>query len=167
MSDETTTKTRTAHNCACLTGTGKTCSATTQRAFAQGHDARMAGRVAQEIADGKMTAEDGEKLIRQAGGGDLLVFKTKHSARLRADRKASGDKPKTPKGPRASADQAAAIAKTPSVVGKETKVFHGKRNFNAVVVRNAQDQLVARHRLNSQNCDHEVEVGDDGEIFTK
>jgi hypothetical protein len=165
MSDDTTTKvpakTRTAHNCGCLTGTGQTCTATTQRAFAQGHDARMAGRVAQMIADGKLTADEGEKLVREAGGGDLLVSKTRHSAKLRAERAAG---PKTPKKAKATKEQAAAIAKVPSVVGQAVEVFHGKRKFHAVVVRNAAEELVARHRLNSKNCDHQVSV-EDGEVF--
>jgi hypothetical protein len=169
MSDDTITKTppaktRTAHNCGCLTGTAQVCSATTQRAFAQGHDARMAGRIAQLVADGNMSREDGEKLIRQAGGGDLLVSKTLHSAKLRAEK---GKEPKTPKGPKATKAQADAIVKVPSIVGQPAEVFHGKRNFKAVVVRDAQETLVARHRLNGKDCNHEIEVGEDGTVFTK
>jgi len=153
-------KTRTRHACACLTGTGGTCTATTLKAFAQGHDARMSSRLATMVAEGKISQEDAVKLIRQAGGGDLLVSKTVHSARLRASR---GSNEKAPKAKKEAAPE---DPKAPSVVGHTAEVFHGKRKFNSVVVRNAAGDLAARHRLNGNNCDHEVTV-EDGQVFTK
>lgn len=166
MSDTSATKSAPSKNaltnCHCLTGTDKTCSATTRKAFAQGHDARMSSRIATLIATDQLTSEQGVALIRQAGGGDLLVSKTVHSAKLR---KSKGNGEQAPKAHKKATEPE--MPKSPTVVGKSTKVYHGKRPFNAVVVRNASDELKARHRLNSQNCDHEVEVGEDGEIFTK
>jgi len=149
-------------NCHCLTGTELTCPATTRKAFAQGHDARMSSRIATAIAEGAMTEQDGLKLIRQAGGGDLLVAKTKHSAALR---KSKGTEPKAPKAPKA-AKPAIEVPAAPSIVGEKVQVFHGKRPFNSIVVKDAAGQLVARHRLNGKDCNHEVAF-EDGEIFTK
>lgn len=158
--------------CACLTGTGKTCSATTGKSFAQGHDARMASRLAQLVAEDKMTPADAEKLVREAGGGDLLVSKTLHSAKLRKQ----GGKPKDrqPKGeakPSKSERDAAAAALAqggPQVLGTKVKVSHGKRNFDAVVVRNASTKTVARHRFTGKDCDHEIEIkeGANGPVVT-
>jgi hypothetical protein len=174
MTTETTeapAKTRTLHNCGCLTGTGQTCTGTTRKSFTQGHDARMASRLAQQVADGKMTMEAAEKLIREAGGGDLLVSKTKHSANLRKSGKDKASKPKASgkakdKDAQAREEIAQALGNAgPQVKGQQVKVFHGKRHFAAVVVANAADELVARHRFQSKNCDHAVTV-EDGEIFT-
>jgi len=154
------------HKCGCLTGTGQECQAATRKSFAQGHDARMSSRVAQAIADEKMTEDDGLALVRNAGGGDLLVSKTKHSAALRKSKKS--DKAARPaKSPSKKAEQEAAeIAAArgeggPQIKGKKVKVWHGKRRFDAIVVANAKEELVARHRFVGKNCDHKVEV--DGE----
>lgn len=161
-----TANARTPHACACLTGTGKTCPDTTSKAFHQGHDARMASRLAQDVADGKMTVEAADKLIREAGGSDLLAGKMRHSAKLRQDKaaaKAAGPQaePKAPKGLKATKEQAANVAKAPSLVGSKVKAAHGQRQLDAVIVRNASNDLVARHRLNGKDCDHAVAVDGD------
>src|SRR5580693_7880027 len=85
--------------CACLTGTDQVCTATTRKVFAQGHDARMSSRLAQLVAsaDSPMTEADAVALIKKAGGGLALISKTTHSAKLRAQRAAGGDKPKVEK----------------------------------------------------------------------
>lgn len=156
--------------CGCLTGTDQKCDRTTQKSFAQGHDARMSGRIATAIAKGEMTAEDGEKLIREAGGGDQLVSKCLHSADLRKKATEEGGKPKAKKtakgGPKADATLAAKVDKAPSVLGRKVQVFHGTEETEAVIVRDATATLVARHRVTGKNCDHEVEV-EGGNIFTK
>lgn len=156
---------RAPHPCACLTGTGKQCSDTTLKAFHQGHDARLSSRVAQDIADGKITEEAGIKLIRDAGGSDLLISKTRHSAHLRQEKKAgaaAGPKTAASKGgPKASAAQQAAMTKAaPSVLGTKLKVTHGGKQVDAVVVRNASEELVARHRVQGRNVDHPIKVSE-------
>jgi|HubBroStandDraft_2_1064218.scaffolds.fasta_scaffold01427_11 hypothetical protein len=165
---ETPTETaspRRPHACACLTGTGETCPQTTLKAFAQGHDARMSSRIAQAIAAGSMTEEAGLKLVKDAGGSDLLIGKTKRSATLRNERasKPAADKaPKADSGPKATKEQADAMAKAPaaSVIGTKLKVKHGDKEYDAVVVRNASNDLVARHRIQGKNVDHAVTVTD-------
>lgn len=157
--------------CGCLTGTGEQCLHPTQKVFAQGHDARMSSRLAKAVAAGAITADDAEALIRKAGGGDLLVSKTRHSADLRT-RVGNGDKPKVTKakGVKAGDDLAAKVSSAPSVLGRQVEVFHGESKSTAVVVRDATTALVARHRVQGKNCDHEVEVEtNDGEttVFTK
>lgn len=153
------------HNCACLTGTGQTCPSMTLKAFAQGHDARMSSRVAQLIADGKLTEAAGLKLVADAGGSDLLVGKTKRSAALRQERKTkpAGEKP-APAKDKAAKDTAKASEptqpKAPSLVGTKVKARHNGKEVEAVVVRNASNDLVARHRVNGQNVDHPVTVVD-------
>lgn len=159
--------------CACLTGTDEVCKSTTRKAFAQGHDARMSSRLAQAVAAGGMTEADAVATLKEAGGGLALISKTTHSARLRAARAAGGgDKPvKAAKPKVADSPEAAIQAAGPTVMGTKVVVWHGKRKFDAVVVRNATEELVARHRLQSKSCDHEVQVeqGADGkpEVFTK
>ena len=161
--------------CACLTGTDAVCDKTTRKAFAQGHDARMSSRLAQAVADPEngMTEADAVTILKLAGGGMALISKTTHSARLRAARAAGGgDKPvKAAKPKVADSPEAAIQAAGPTVMGTKVVVWHGKRKFDAVVVRNATEELVARHRLQSKSCDHEVQVeqGADGkpEVFTK
>lgn len=154
------------HPCGCLVGTAKTCDRMTQRAFAQGHDARLSSRLAQEIAAGEITEDEAEKLIRKVGGSDLLVGKTHHSARLRKtnaekppkERKAKVAKPKDdeddadapviePSAPRAKLNDKVKV--THQIAGKDD------RKFDAVVVRNASQVIVARHRIRGENCDHD------------
>jgi len=162
---------RAPHACACLAGTGKTCDKTTQKVFAQGHDARMASRLAQDVAAGKTTAEAAEKIMKDAGGSGLLIGKMKHSAKLRAT---AGDKPAKPRATKAKAvkatdEQVAAMTasaenKGAQFIGRKTKVPHGSRDFDAVIVRNVAGDAVARHRLTGQNCDHSVDdKGNPGE----
>lgn len=154
--------------CGCLTGTGKTCDKTTQKAFAQGHDARMASRLAQAVADPQdpMTIDRARELIQQAGGSDLLIGKMAHSAELRKT-KASGQAARPAKGAtakdeaaktvRADSAQARAVASAGSqLLGSKVKVTHGSKTYDAVVVRDASNQIVARHRLTGKNCDHSV-----------
>lgn len=154
------------HPCGCKVGTNETCERMTQRAFAQGHDAKLSSRLAQEVAEGKITAEKAEELIRKVGGSDLLVGKTQHSAKLRKsnadkppkERKAKVAKPKDdedddnapeiePSAPRAKLNDRVKV--THSVAGKDD------RTFEAVVVRNASQTIVARHRIRGENCDHD------------
>lgn len=158
-------------HCGCLTGTGKTCDRTTQKAFAQGHDARMASRLAQAVADpnDQMTIDKARELIQEAGGSDLLIGKMAHSAGLRKA-KASGQSASKPakstsakgeaKGQqhaRADDAQARAVASAGSqLLGSKVKVKHGSKEYDAVVVRDASNQVVARHRLTGKNCDHSV-----------
>lgn len=159
-----TKKITTLHPCACLEGTGQVCPAVTRKAFAQDHDARMSSRLAQSVADKKMTMDQAEELLRKAGGSDLLIGKTKRSAQLRST-KGTGEKKATKATKANEAEQAIAKA-APTILGQTAKVFHGKRRFDATVVRNASDEMVARHRFIGKNCDHEVTF-EDGEIFTK
>jgi hypothetical protein len=62
------------------------CDRTTGKSFAQGHDAALASRLAQEVADGITTIEDAIELVKTAGGSAALVAKTRHSAKLRVER---------------------------------------------------------------------------------
>lgn len=168
----TTASPRTPHPCACLAGTGKQCPDTTMKAFHQGHDARMSSRVAQDIADGKLTEAAGLKLVQDAGGSDLLIGKTKRSATLRKEKAAGaaagpkvGKSAAAKSGPKASPDQAAAMAKaSPAVLGTKLKVTHNGKAHDAVVVRNASGDLVARHRINGKDVDHQVTV-ENGKII--
>src|SRR5215831_13519578 len=82
-------KVATVHACRCLTGTDETCDRTTQKVFAQGHDARMSSRLAQAIAKGEMTKEQATAVLKEAGAGEQLISKTMHSADLRM--KPAGD----------------------------------------------------------------------------
>lgn len=156
-----------------MEGTDEVCDGTTRKVFAQGHDARMASRLAQMVALGALSAEQAETLIRRVGGGDLLVYKMKHSASLRAARGNGNSKP-SPKGKTRKQKEAEELARaleqtSPNVLGNQVRVYHGQRKFAAVVVRSASQDMVARHRLNGQNCDHVVEVvSEDGEthVFT-
>lgn len=154
------------HPCGCLVGTDKTCDRMTQRAFAQGHDARLSSRLAQEIAAGSITENEAEELIRKVGGSDLLVGKTHHSARLRktnAEKPPKERKAKVAK-PKDDEDDADAPVIEPSAprakLNDKVKVVHkangpaGERTFDAVVVRNASQEIVARHRIRGENCDH-------------
>jgi len=166
--------TKTPKQCGCLTGTGNTCDRTTQKAFAQGHDARMASRLAQDVSKGETTAEAAEALIRQAGGSDLLVGKMKHSAELR---RTNASKPKQPKGatkaakapaagPQADTAEAKAVASAgDQLLGSQVKVNHNEKSYDAVIVKDAAGQRVARHRLIGKNCDHEV--AEDGTVGDK
>jgi len=167
--------TKTPKQCGCLTGTGNTCDRTTQKAFAQGHDARMASRLAQSVSKDEMTADAAEALIRQAGGSDLLVGKMRHSAELR---KTNASKPKPPKqpkgtsakapaaGPQADTAEAKAVASAgDQLLGSQVKVSHGDKSYDAVIVKDAAGQRVARHRLIGKNCDHEV--AEDGTVGDK
>jgi hypothetical protein len=150
--------------CKCLHGTNKKCDGETTKVFARGHDARMASRLAKEVAAGKMTAAEAAKLIREAGGGDLLVSKMQHSADLRIEKNAAPATPKAPRKPAAgkaaaAKDEPATPAATGSTVGQPVPVMHGTKTMKAVVVRTADEKLVARHRFQGQNCDHPL--GDD------
>jgi len=164
---------KTVKQCGCLTGTGQTCDRTTQKAFAQGHDARMASRLAQAVADpqSELTADQAEALIREAGGSDLLVGKMRHSAELRRDSASRPRTPKTPKekAPKPEADDSAearAVASAGNgLLGTRTQVTHKDKTYDAVVVKDAAGTTVARHRLIGQNCDHEV--SDDGTTGAK
>jgi len=62
------------------------CDRTTSKSFAQGHDAALASRLAQEVADGITTIADAIELVKTAGGSAALVAKTQHSAKLRVER---------------------------------------------------------------------------------
>jgi hypothetical protein len=154
--------------CGCLVGTGQTCDRTTGKAFAQGHDARLASRLAQAVAKGEMTVEEATKLITEAGGSDLLIGKMRHSAELRKNSagkpKAKKDKPAkdASKAPEPSDAPEAKAQATPGdpLLGTKVKVAHGDKTYDAVVLKNAASVRVARHRLIGQNCDHSVE--DDG-----
>lgn len=167
--------TKTPKQCGCLTGTGNTCDRTTQKAFAQGHDARMASRLAQAVSKDEMTAEAAEELIRQAGGSDLLIGKMKHSAELRkssatrprATKSPKGETDKAPApGPRADTEEAKAVASAgDQLLGSQVKVSHGDKSYDAVIVKDASGQRVARHRLIGKNCDHEV--AEDGTVGDK
>jgi len=171
---DTASTTKAPKQCGCLTGTGQTCDRTTQKAFAQGHDARMASRLAQSVSKDEMTADAAEALIRQAGGSDLLVGKMKHSAELR---KTNASKPKQPKstnkaakapaaGPQADTAEARAVASAgDQLLGSQVKVAHGDKTYDAVIVKDAAGQRVARHRLIGKNCDHEV--AEDGTVGDK
>jgi hypothetical protein len=165
--------TKTPKQCGCLAGTGQTCDRTTGKAFAQGHDARMASRLAQAVSKGEMAVEDAAKLITDAGGSDLLVGKMKHSAELR---KTNASKPKAAKKDKAAeSEQAPEQADTPEakasasagdqLLGTKVKVAHGDKTYDAVVLKNAAGTRVARHRLIGQNCDHSVT--DDGQTGDK
>lgn len=69
-----------------------TCDRTTGKSFAQGHDAALASRLAQEVADGITTIEDAIALVKQAGGSNALITKTRHSAKLRVERAEAKEK---------------------------------------------------------------------------
>lgn len=161
------------HTCKCLHGTNEKCPAPTGKNFAQGHDARMASRLAQAVADGKMILDEALQLIREAGGSELLAGKMRHSANLRS-RIAQGDsRPKPERKPKVVAPDAdlARMERERQVralaLGQSVQAWHGKRPFNAVTVENENKVLVARHRLNGCDCDHETEVTDrpDGEVI--
>lgn len=156
------------HPCACLTGTKHTCDRTTQKAFAQGHDARMASRLAEAVAKDETTVEAAEELIRKAGGSDLLVGKMKRSAELRKQAKDRPAKPRATKKDKAegegehvkaTTEEAKAVASAGNgLLGSTVKVFHKEKEYDAAVVRNAAGDMIARHRLIGRNCDHEVDA---------
>lgn len=150
------------HPCKCMLGTGNQCTGETTKAFARGHDARMASRLAGLVADGKMPVEKAEKLVREAGGGDLLVSKMVHSAKLRQEAKAKPAKDKaTPKAKAPAKDKAADKAPangSGNIVGRELPVSHGERQFKGTVIRNASGDLKIRHRFQGKDCDHDMEV---------
>jgi hypothetical protein len=145
------------HPCECLAGTGKKCDGITTRAFARGHDARMASRLATDVANGDITKAEAAKIIRDAGGGDLLVGKMEHSAELRIEK----NKPKEPGAPKAATKEARPASSKPaagmSAVGQAVTVAHGDKTYKAVIVRDAEENLRARHRHQGKNCDHDVE----------
>jgi hypothetical protein len=156
--------------CGCLTGTGQVCDKQTQKAFAQGHDARMASRLAQAVAEGKSTLEDATKDIQEAGGSDLLIGKMKHSAELRKNKASQPKAPKTPREKAPKPEQAgtpegnAVASPGNGLLGTKAKVRHGEKEYDAVIVKNSADRMVARHRLIGNNCDHTVsETGETGE----
>lgn len=165
-----TTSTPKTHPCKCLEGTGKQCPDITTRAFARGHDARMASRLATAVANGQTTEAAAVKLIREAGGSELLAEKMKHSAQLRKEKNSGAGKTtssKDKKGETAGKSSDPEAAKTQpgtSPLGKKVTVKHageaGKqgKSYQAVIVRNAAADLVARHRLSGKDCDHEVEI---------
>jgi hypothetical protein len=62
---------RTPHPCHC----SPTCESTTLRAFAPGHDAKMATRIARMVVAGSLDLEQGKDAILQAGGSIALVRK--------------------------------------------------------------------------------------------
>lgn len=69
------------------------CPRMTRKSFAQGHDARMASRLAKEVAAGETTAEIAVELVQRAGGTGALVSKMLHSAKLRIENaKKKGEK---------------------------------------------------------------------------
>jgi hypothetical protein len=105
MSENTATPAKTiVRNCQCMlgwTGTagsgstlamaedpGVVCDRETRKSFAQGHDARMASRLATEVANGETPLEVARKLVRMAGGTIALESKMAHSAKLRAEKAA-------------------------------------------------------------------------------
>lgn len=143
------------HACACLTGTGNTCSDQTTRAFARGHDARFSSRIAEAVAGGSLAEDKAEALIKEAGGSDLLVSKTLHSAKLRKEAKSGEGKPAKSTGKASNAKPAP--PKSESIVGREVPVMHGAKTFKAVVVRTAAGDIRARHRYQGKDCDHELE----------
>jgi hypothetical protein len=150
----------------CLHGTGKQCDGETTRVFARGHDARMASRVATAVAAEQMTPDAAEKLIRDAGGGDQLVSKMQHSAQLRIDKNAAPSpdgKAATSTAKKGKQDAKAAATSEPQAqegtrVGDAVPVTHGNKTSRAVIVRNAAEELVARHRFQGKNCDHPIET---------
>ena len=157
-----TPATKVVKQCGCLVGTGKECDRTTQKAFAQGHDARLASRLAQAVAAGELTAEAAQKLIEQAGGSDLLIGKMKHSAELRKNKASAPRTPRAPKAPKDAAEKAdtpeARAAQSPGnpLLGTKVKVRHNEKEYDAVVLKDSHDRVIARHRLIGNNCDHEV-----------
>lgn len=78
------------------------CDRTTAKAFAQGHDARFASRLANEVAEGLTDEADLTQLIKAAGGSQALIAKTTRSAKLRIEAKARKNAPKAPKQPKAA-----------------------------------------------------------------
>ena len=149
------------HPCKCLNDTGRQCPDETTRAFARGHDARMSSRLAEAIASKQKTKAQVTKAIKEAGGSDLLVDKTLHSADLRIEKdkapaKAKAEKQAAAKGKTAAKDNAADKQKTASKspVGTNVKVQHDGKDVDAVVVRDAAGDLVARHRHQGKNHDH-------------
>jgi hypothetical protein len=155
----TATPTTGSHVCNCQTGLPVQCTARTRKSFAQGHDARMASRLATAVAEGAMDAEKAVELIRRAGGSELLIGKMVRSAQLRKNGQGQPKKAKAEKAEKAAEPEAAPTEPGPQV-NQEVPVKHGARAFKAVVVRNASQQLVARHRLTGQNCDHDVATGE-------
>lgn len=71
---------------------GVVCDRETRKSFAQGHDARMASRLATEVANGETTIEVARQLVKLAGGTIALESKMAHSAKLRADKAARKNK---------------------------------------------------------------------------
>lgn len=149
------------HNCNCLHGTGGQCTEQTTRAFARGHDARMSSRLADGIASGDITKAQAAKYLKEAGGSDLLISKTHHSAELRAERDKAPAKAAAKKSA-ATAKKSTAKGKTEpakeapaQVIGRNVMIDHDENTeVRAVVVRNASEELVARHRHQGKNCDH-------------
>jgi len=143
-------------NCQCLSGTGKTCPEKTAKSFYRGHDAKMSSRVAQAIADGKMTPAEATKLIEGTGASELLVNKTLHSAKLRKEAK---DRPPAEKKAKAAKPKDTASSTTPADkrLGTKQKVMHGERSFAGTVVRNASSDLKVRHRFQGKDCDHDLD----------
>jgi hypothetical protein len=134
------------------------CPARTRKSFAQGHDARMASRLAQAVADGTIAeAEEAATLIRLAGGSELLVNKMLRSAESRKGKpsKASKTHRDQPTGLQAADARIADRQEQRGLrTGREVTVVHGKKTYKAVMVRNAAGVLMARHRLLGRDCDH-------------
>lgn len=133
------------HSCSCEQG----CPARTQKTFAQGHDARMASRLASAVAGGELTADEAAKEIEAVGGGPALAAKMRKSAELR-----QGKRSKPAGATRQQAADTRIDEQRAQLTGKVHYVVHGKKTYKAVVVRNAAGDLVARHRLLGRDCDH-------------
>jgi hypothetical protein len=134
----------------------------------------MASRLAEDVAKDRTTIEAAEKIMREAGGTALLIGKMQRSARLRA----AGDKPAKPRAaktgtPKATAEQVAAMTASGGSTGarfieRKVTVSHGSKDYDAVIVRDAAGEAVARHRLIGTNCDHSVsDTGIPGEKIKK
>lgn len=57
--------------CRCSTD----CTAATWNLFAQGHDARLVSRLADEVVQSRLTLDQAVELVRKAGGDERLVAK--------------------------------------------------------------------------------------------
>jgi hypothetical protein len=103
------------HPCKCMVGTREKCPEETTRAFARGHDAKMSSRLAAQIATGKMEPAKATSLLKEAGGSDMLVSKTLHSAKLRTDKATEKAKAKAEKASKPKAEKPAAkpVAEAP------------------------------------------------------
>ncbi|HEU5160328.1 MAG TPA: hypothetical protein VFU43_25240 [Streptosporangiaceae bacterium] len=86
MATNTTPTKPVTRDCSCSNG----CPAQTKRLFAPGHDARMVGRLRNEVVAGTLTPADAiAEAVKRSDGSELLVAKVRRSVELATTKQAA------------------------------------------------------------------------------